>query len=190
MAVLEKKLELEKSMVEAKKLAIKMPSNFQDLNDLKTIAAQAQVVHILSNNLTEFYKLYFDSHIMNLDQVLSYISDSDKKIYDLSVLDTKSEGEYMVDVKNKKVIRLKGSSRSSGNQTVNYTQEEYFTENYEGLVIRRNFARYSPTYRGGDSGIMDKWHELWNFDTKTNTFTGMKIVMFEHHHTYGWIEKR
>lgn len=181
--------EVEEGIAKAKELLLKMPSNFQDLISLKSIAEQAQVVHILSNNLTEFYKLYFDSHIMNLDQVLSYISDSDKKIYDLSVLDTKSEGEYMVDVKNKKVIRLKGSSRSSGNQTVNYTQEEYFTENYEGLVIRRNFARYSPTYRGGDSGIMDKWHELWNFDTKTNTFTGMKIVMFEHHHTYGWIEK-
>lgn len=181
--------EFEEGIDKAKELVLKMPSNFQDLISLESIAAQAQVVHILSNNLTEFYKLYFDSHIMNLDQVLSYISDSDKKVYNLSVLDTKSEGEYMVDVKNKKVIRLRGSSRSSGNQTVNYSQEEYFTENYEGLVIRREFARYSPTYRGGDSGILDKWHELWNFDTKTNTFTGLEVVKFTHHHTYGWIEK-
>jgi hypothetical protein len=180
--------EVEEGIAKAKELLLKMPSNFQDLISLKSIAAQAQVVHILSSNAKEFYKLYFDSHIMNKKQVLSYISEADQKIYDLSELNDDPVSTYMVDVKNKKVLKLRGSSRSSGNQTVDYSQREYFGENYESLIIRRDFARYSPTYRGGDNGILDKWYELWSFDSKTNTFIGKEEVKLKHSSTYGWYE--
>lgn len=180
--------EFEEGIAKAKELVLKMPSNFQDLISLESIAAQAQVVHILSSNSKEFYKLYFDSHIMDKKKVLSYISKADQKIYDLSELNDDPESIYMVDVKNKKVLKLRGASRSSGNQTINYTQTEYFSSNYESLIIRRDFATYSPFYRGGDRGILAKWYEIWSFDTKTNTFIGKKEINLRQDHTYGWYE--
>lgn len=162
-------------MSKIKELALKIPADFDDLCDLKSIAAQAQLIDVLKSNMSEYYASYVQSQLKTMEQVLEYVAESERHKY-VGIDDMQSGILYMVDVINKEVIQIPGNSRTSGNQVTYWSGKFEFNEDYTVLTYSRKYETHSPFSRHWDPIILSAYTIQLTFDVRNNTFAGMKRI--------------
>ncbi len=76
---------------------IKIPKDFQSLHDLKDLVNNYGLVNRLSKALDGYQRMYIESYLMTIDEVLDYIPASQQKLYKICVRNKKNDMKKFVE---------------------------------------------------------------------------------------------
>ncbi len=75
---------------------IKIPKDFQSLHDLKDLVNNYGLVNRLSKALDGYQRMYIESYLMTIDEVLDYIPTTKQKLYKICLRDSKNDMKKFV----------------------------------------------------------------------------------------------